>query len=119
MKFGLQLLAILLLASVLELFLPWWSIAIAAFTCGFFLKSKANFLAGFLGIGLLWFATAWVMDLNAATPLAEKVSQILMINSKWLLLLVTALVGGLVGGLASLTGSLLRTPRKAEGHLRM
>ena len=53
MKFIIQLIAIALAAFVLELFMPWWCIAIAAFAAGYALKSKANFFAGLLGIALL------------------------------------------------------------------
>ena len=54
MKFLLQLIVIALLGLVFEMLLPWWSIALAAFAGGFILATRANFLAGFLGIGILW-----------------------------------------------------------------
>jgi hypothetical protein len=54
MKFMIQFIAIALAAFLLELFMPWWCIAIAAAAGGYALKSKVNFLAGLLGIALLW-----------------------------------------------------------------
>ena len=108
MKFLIQIIVIVLLAWIAEMFLPWWSIAIAAATGGFLVKSKANFLAGFLAIALLWLVKALLIDLAAAVPLADKVAKILLVNSKALLLLVTAVLGGLVGGFGALTGSLLK-----------
>ena len=107
MKFSLQFFTILIIAFILELFLPWWSIAIAAFAGGMMLKSNANFVAGFLGIAILWLIKALIIDVNAATPLAEKVANIFPLHSKALLFLVMSLVGGLVGGLAALTGALI------------
>jgi hypothetical protein len=112
MKFILQLLAIALLAYILELFLPWYSIALAAFAIGFLLKSRANFMAGFLAIGLVWFIAAWLMDRASSSDLADRVALIFPVKQKSLLFLVTALIGGLVGGFAALTGSLLKNDRR-------
>ena len=117
MKFFIQFIAILILAFVLELFLPWWSISVAAAAGGFLFKSKANFLSGFLAIALLWFTKAYLIDMYSAVPLAEKVAKILLVNSKALLFLITAIIGGLVGGFSALTGSLLRQEKKSETYL--
>ena len=108
MKFLIQVILIIVIAWIAELFFPWWSVAPAAALVGFLYKSKANFLAGFIAIALLWLIMALVIDMNAAVPLAEKIAKILMVNSKVLLLLITATLGGLVGGFGALTGSLLR-----------
>lgn len=114
MKFVIQTILIILVAWMLELFAPWYSIAIAAFVLGYYAKSKANFLAGFFGIAILWLIKLWITDINAAENLnlAEAVSQIFPLNSKVLLFLVTCLIGGLVGGFACLTGSLLKKERR-------
>lgn len=112
MRFFLQLIVIALLAYLLELFLPWYSLAIAAFVIGYALRSNANFLAGFLAIALLWSITAWMIDHASTSDLADRVALIFPVKQKWLLFLVTAVIGGLVGGFASLTGSLLRKKRR-------
>ena len=112
MKILIQLLAIIALAYILELFLPWYYIAVAAFVMGYALKSKANFLAGFLAIGLLWFTKAWMIDANASADLAQKVALIFPVKEKIWLMLATAFIGALVGGFATLTGSLLKTEKK-------
>jgi hypothetical protein len=113
MKALIQLVAIISIAFVLELLLPWWSIAIASALGGFFLRSNQNFLMGFLAIAILWTGKALLIDMNAAVNLGERVANILTV-SKPVLLLVTALLGGLVGGFASLTGSLLRDKKKSR-----
>jgi hypothetical protein len=112
MKFIVQVVVIALLGWLLTLFLPWWGIALAGFAGGYVVKSNANFTAGFIGIALLWALHALLIDLNAAAPLAEKVASLLMVKSKALLVVVTSLIGGLVGGFSSLTGSLLMAKRK-------
>src|SRR5690606_40164025 len=105
-KFVIQVVVIALLAYMLELFLPWWSVAIAAVFVGLFLRSDANFWAGFCGIGALWLSAAVIIDLTSSGNLAEKVAAIMHINET-LLIIVTTLIGALVGGMASYTGSLV------------
>jgi hypothetical protein len=113
MKFLIQLIAISIVAFILELFMPWWCIAIAAFAAGFALKSKVNFLAGFLGIALLWLIKVWILDATASAPLAERVAAIFSLN-KPTLMLVTALIGGLVGGFAAMTGAALKKEKRSD-----
>jgi|SRR5690606_38880166 hypothetical protein len=112
MKFTVQLIAIVIMGWLLEMFLPWWSIAIAGFIGGFAFRSKSNFTAGFLAIALLWFVHAFIIDLQASAPLSEKIATLLMVKSKFVLFLITAVIGGLVGGFATLTGALLKSGRK-------
>lgn len=104
--FIIQVIIIALLGYLLELFFPWWSIAIAAVLGGAFLRSNANFWAGFIGIGILWLITAVLIDLTSPSELAGKVANIFMVNRP-ILLMVTGFIGALVGGLASYTGSLI------------
>ncbi len=113
MKLIIQFIAIALAAFLLELFMPWWCIAIAAFAAGFALKSKVNFLAGFLSIALLWLIKAWIMDASASAPLVESVAAIFSLN-KPLLMLVTALIGGLVGGFAAMSGAALKKEKRSD-----
>lgn len=114
MKFIFQLFGIAILAHMFGIFLPWYSIAIAAFVVGYALKSKANFLAGFLGIALLWGGKAWLMDSAANTDLTQRVAHIFTLKQKELLFLVMAVIGGLIGGFAALTGSLLKGKTKSH-----
>jgi len=108
MKFLIQFVAILFSAHLLALFMPWYSIALAAFVMGFLLKSKTNFLAGFSAIATLWIFNAWLIDSASSADLAERVAKLLMLKYEIVLFLAMAIVGGLVGGFAAVTGSLLR-----------
>ncbi|HEX7016263.1 MAG TPA: hypothetical protein VF191_12210 [Cyclobacteriaceae bacterium] len=112
-KFVIQAVVIALLAYMLELFLPWWSVAIAAAFGGLFLRSDANFWAGFCGVGVLWFSAAVVIDITSSGTLGEKVASIMYINET-LLIVVTCLTGAVVGGLASYTGSLVTRKKAAK-----
>ena len=115
MKFLTQVISISIAAFILELFMPWWSIAIVAFAAGYALKSKANFLAGLLGIALLWLTKALILDASASAPLTERVAAIFSL-SKPLLLLVTSLIGGLVGGFAAMTGASLKREKRSDSY---
>jgi hypothetical protein len=108
MKFVLQLALIIILAHFLGLFLPWYYIAVAAFVGGYIFRSKANFLAGFLAIALLWSLKAAWIETGGSTDLVQRVANILLVKNKILLYVLTAVIGGLVGGFAALTGALLR-----------
>ncbi|HLT73232.1 MAG TPA: hypothetical protein VKZ75_11305 [Cyclobacteriaceae bacterium] len=115
-KFITQVIIIALFAYMLEMFLPWWSIAIAGGLGGLFLRSDANFWAGFCGIGILWLSAALVIDITSSGGLADKVASLMHLNET-LLIIVTCLTGALVGGMASYTGSLVtrRRDRGKEG----
>ncbi|MCW5912372.1 MAG: hypothetical protein KIT62_14975 [Cyclobacteriaceae bacterium] len=107
MKFVIHVTATIIVCFILQSFLPWWSLAIGTFLVGFMLKNNAlpAFLAGVLGAVLLWGGMAFYIDFTTHSILTEKINKLLPVNS----FLLTVLVGGLVGGLASLTGALARS----------
>jgi len=104
-------LLILLGAAVAQLILPWWSIVPVALVLAFGVGRTGGkaFLAGFFGVGLGWAVLAGYLNGQNAGLLAHRVAQLLPLGGVGLLLvLVTAAVGGLVGGLAALSGCWLR-----------
>ncbi len=111
MKFIASLLLTALLSFALCLFLPWWFIAVAAFLVALSIPQKRGlaFLSGFLALFLLWSIMSFLISNANDHLLAHKVSiMILKADSPYLLIFVTGLIGGLVAGLAALSGSLLR-----------
>lgn len=112
MKFFISVILIALLAFLVQLFLPWWSLAIVAFLVGLLIYQKAGmaFLSGFVALFLLWGGIALIINMQNQGLLAEKVAALLPLSgSSILLILVTALIGSLVAGLASLSGHYLRS----------
>ena len=105
MKFFIHLIATLVICYILHSFLPWWTMAIVSFALGYFFGNKGfiSFCAGFLGVGILWLGMAMFIDVSTQSILTEKINRILPLN----VFILTTIIGGLVGGLASLTGSLL------------
>ncbi len=117
MKFIVSLLLIALLSFVACLYLPWWSIAIVAFIVTVLIPQSPglSFLTGFLALFLLWGSLSfWISNTNHHI-LAHKVSLlILKIDNPFLLMLATAIIGGIVAGFASLTASFLRKKKIAS-----
>lgn len=98
-------------AALLQYFLPWWSVAIAAAVVGFLYNEGkfAAFTSGFIGIFVLWTVHAFSISLANHHILAEKIAQLFPLGGHGsLVILITGIVGGLVGGLAALSGNLYR-----------
>lgn len=112
MKFFSATILTALLAFIGGLYMPWWSLAIAAFLVAVLIHQKAGkaFLAGFLGVFLLWAGLAWWIDMKNDGYLSKKIAQLLPLGgNSFLLIVVTALIGALVAGFAAMTGSFLRS----------
>lgn len=112
MKFIFNILLVALIAAVLQWTLGyWWLVGVAAFFIGTFTGNRGgtrSFFIGFWGIALLWTGIAFYKSFPNEFMLAEKMSKLLMLgNSPFAVLGVTALVGGLVGGFSALSGNSL------------
>lgn len=110
MKFIFSFLLQAALGYVITLFLPWWSVVIIAFAVGFSFKIKgwAAFLAGFLGMATLWAGYATFMDVQNGAILSEKIANLFTLPQSNYLIYLTGVMGGLLGGMGSLTGRLFR-----------
>ena len=110
MKFFLSIILTAVLAYVLSLFLPWWTIALAGFVIAFIVNDKApmSFLSGFLSVFILWGVMAYMMDIQNEHILSSKMGELLGGLSSITLVLVTAFIGALVTGLGALSGVYLR-----------
>ncbi len=111
MKIFVSIILTAILSFALSIFFPWWSIALAAFAVAFSIPQAPwkSLLCGFVGVFLLWTILAWWINMANDDLLANKISVILLKKeSSGLLILVSGLIGGLVGGAAALTGSFAR-----------
>ncbi len=112
MKFISAITLTALLAFAGGLWFNWWIIAVAAFIVAVLVHQRAwkAFLAGFLGVFILWAALAWWIDMKNEHVLSKRIAEVLPLGgSSFLLILVTALIGALVGGLGGMSGSYLRS----------
>jgi hypothetical protein len=111
MKLFVAIILTALLSLLAGLYLPWWSIAIAAFIAVLLIPMKSGraFLAGFIGVFILWAVLAFMIDVKNQHLLSVKIAEIFPLGgSSIALILVTAFIGALVGGMAALTASFLR-----------
>ena len=118
MKFLTSVVLTALLSVAACLYLPWWSIAVVAFIVAAVVQQKplASFLAGFVALFVLWAGLSWFISSNNNHLLAHKISiLILKTDSPMVLILVTGLIGALVGGLAALSGSFVQRLNDSKG----
>jgi len=104
-------LIILILSFIGSYLLPWWVAALIAFLAALFAGKTSGkaFVSGFGAIFVLWVILALMKSIPNDNILASRVIQLFPLPHQWiLLLLITALIGGLVGGLAALSGVLTK-----------
>jgi energy-coupling factor transporter transmembrane protein EcfT len=112
-KFIVSILLSALMAYAIGIYgnLPWWSFVVTNFIIAIAVNQKPgkSFLSGALGIGLLWLTLALVIDNQNNHILSVKVANILPLKGSYIaLIIITSVVGFLLGGLSSLTGSFVR-----------
>ena len=111
MKFLISLGLMALLSFVACLYLPWWSIALVAFIVSILILQPPlkAFLSGFLGVFLLWMIFSLTVDASNDHILSHRIAGVFPLGGySFLLVLLTAFIGGMVGGMAALSGSYLR-----------
>lgn len=127
MKFLLRIILTALFGFLAVLFLPFWSVAVVAFLVAFFMSERPKrfgfsrkkperswaFAAGFLGICLLWGGWAYFQDQANASRLSIKIAYLFFQDlveapgSAYVMIGLTALTGGLLGGFGAWSGQLL------------
>lgn len=106
-----NLIIIIVVAAVCQYFGPWWTAALIPFLTLLLKPTTTSFKAfatGFLAIGILWFGYGLYLHTGSEGAMSNRIAQIFSLPNGFLLLAVTTLVGGLVGGFAGLSGQLTR-----------
>ncbi|MDF1867040.1 MAG: hypothetical protein P1U70_19560 [Saprospiraceae bacterium] len=106
-----EILLIIVLGFVAQLFLPWWIIIVVAGLVGFFFKfenSLSSYLAGFLAVSLLWGGFAGFLDASNLGLLSSKMGELFGGMGGSQMIYLTGLLGGILGGFAAMTGTLGR-----------
>ena len=118
LQFILEALLIAMLGYLVHQFvpsLPWWIIVLIAGVVAFVLNTSArSFFSGFIGVALLWGVLAWQLSSANMDILATRMGELFSQSnqeqsmegiSAMQLIVITALLGGLLGGLGAMTGS--------------
>jgi len=116
MKFFLSVLLTMLAGIGISLWSlsPWWGFVPVASLVAIAIHqvpSKA-FAAGFLGMLLAWGGLSWWIDWQNASLLSKQVAVLFPLQgSSAALILLTGILGGLLGGIAALAGCYLRSAK--------
>lgn len=103
----------IVLAFAAGLYLPWWSIALTAFLVSVAIPQAPfkAFLSGFLSLVILWGGLAFFIDRANQHLLLNRVAALFKLGeASYVLIILTALIGGVLAGLASLSGTYIRKP---------
>ncbi|MDN3643327.1 hypothetical protein QWY87_11480 [Lutimonas halocynthiae] len=104
---SLNFLTTLFLAILFSFFMPWWSVMLAALLAGLFFSVKgiSVFLVPFSAIFFYWIVYAFILSNGNDFILAKKIAVLLPLGGNaYALILVTAIVGGIAGGVAGVLG---------------
>lgn len=110
MIFLFRLVLISVLTYSTALFTPWWSAIVCAAMIAFFMPGNNfnAFLSGFMGVGLVWMVMAWKVDIETGSIMSLKMVNLLPVNDGNMLIIVTAVIGGVSGALGAFTGNSFR-----------
>jgi len=97
---------IFIITAIFQLFAPWWVIALIPFLVNAWRPSTAllAFIVSFAAIATLWFSYGLYMHINSEGAMSNRIAEIFSLPNGILLLVVTTVVAGVVGGLAGLSG---------------
>ncbi len=89
----------------------WWLIAVDAFLAAILVGKSglSSFLSGFLAVGLVWFGMAFYLNYQNEGLLMGRIAEMFFNMMPIWILVITAFIGGLVGGFAALTGFSLKS----------
>jgi hypothetical protein len=113
MKFIVALILNMFLSYAIGLFtfLPWFSFVIIVFVVSVLVHQKPflSFITGFVALFVLWLVLVVIKDQANEHILSTKVAYILPLKGSYFALaIITAFIGGLLGGFAALTASFAR-----------
>lgn len=97
---------ILILCLLANFFLPWWSIAIIAFLTSLCIAQTARqaFWSGFSAVFIGWIVLFLFKSVPNDHIMVQKMANLLHLPHWTLIFIISALLGSIVGGLASLSG---------------
>ena len=109
--------AIILLGVLAQLLFPWWIIAVVALYVGYFVHESPakSFAYGTAAVTLMWLTYAGIQSSMNGGLMSTSISNMTAGKlSAAQLMVFTGLLGGLVGGFAAMTGTMLRQLIKAS-----
>lgn len=105
------ILTIIVLTFLMGYFFEWWTVAIAAFIGGaiFGKSSGETFARAMVAVMILWSLMVCYYHFSTQGILSNKIAQILPVGGNvGILIVITVLIGGIVGGWGAMSGFLVR-----------
>ena len=102
---------VIILVFVMGYLFEWWTVAIASFIGGAILgkSSGETFAKGMVAVIIVWLLMVCYYHFSTQGILSNKIAQILPVGGNAaVLIVVTVLIGGIVGGWAAMSGFLVR-----------
>lgn len=107
-----NIVGLFVVCGVIQMFFPWWSMAVAAFVFGFVMMEGKHgyevFAKGFCGVALLWACVCGLQFATTSQIIATRISDLFSLPHPALCIVVCGVIGGFVAGFATLSGCQLR-----------
>ncbi|MFT6209412.1 MAG: hypothetical protein ACJAYA_001264 [Bacteroidia bacterium] len=111
MNLLIRIVLIAVLSAVTQTYLPWWSAVIVALVIEIALgKTKStSFFSGFYGVAIPWMVLAIYIDNKSESILSIRILELFQLPQfRIVMIVLTGLIGGLVGGLGSVAGGWIK-----------
>ncbi len=108
--------AVAILTFAIQSFFPWWSVAIIPFAAGLLFAKKGGqaFAIGCIGVFLVWLIHTLLIQYGSTGLMGDKIATLFGLPAP-ALIVVTATLGGIIGGISGLTGYYLsHTSKKRQ-----
>jgi len=104
------LLLIVISVYLAGIFLPWWAPIVPCLIIGMLINWKVShaFLTGFVAVFGLYMAVTWSIDIGNDHILTARISQLFQNVGTFALIIISALLGALLGGVATALGASIR-----------
>lgn len=107
-------LLILLVSALLQLWMPWWSMLIAAAVLSYLAgKSYAHaILSAFFACGIGWLGYALIISYSEGNLMTNRVAELFTLPAPWLLYLVSFLFAAVTGAIGGWSGFAIKKFRR-------
>lgn len=101
---------IAIFSALLQLFLPWWSMVLAAVLLSFSMGKtfRHSFFSGLLGCGIVWPVYALFVTAFQGNLMTQRIAALFSLPASWILFVIGFLVAAIAGGMGAWTGYSLK-----------
>lgn len=111
MNLIIRIVLIMVLGAICQYHLPWWTVVLVALLIELIVGKggKYSFFSGFYGVSIPWIILAAYIDFKSESILSVRIAELFRLPQYGLVMVVvTGLIGGIVGGMGSIGGGWLK-----------